>query len=460
MLKRLHLENFMAHEGTIIDLGPGLSVLTGPNNTGKSAVVEALRCLATNPPPRSVIRHGAKEARVSAEFEDGTRVTWIRRKTYAGYEILRPGAEEPEEFYKFGRTPPQAVLDVLRLGSVELEGRADEAVDVHIGDQRYPIFLLDRPPSAIAAFFASSSESAHLLAMQDNLKNKVRRERRHEADLSGRMEVLAADLDMADSLPRLSLDLDEASRRYERLERLRQLLPKLAGQAERIRELRARADEARQRLAVLSKAEPPAQLWPATQLSQWLSKHAGLQGRKHHATARIRALRPLVQPPQLFPAEPLRHVMRRMQTVRAALARGEKRRKILDALEQAPTLFPVDALHALLKQRDRLHRRITGAKARCAALEKVEILGPPPQSPDRSALDAVQTVATRLRALHVERGKIVQHLQDNADALQQVRQMTETVLETSGTCPLCGQTLDAETFLKGGHGHDNADDNS
>ena len=102
MLTRLILENFMAHGRTELPLGPGLTVLTGPNNVGKSAVVEALRCLASNPTPRHYIRHGAKEARVTAVFEDGTEVTWVRREKYAQYEILRPGAAEPELFTKLG----------------------------------------------------------------------------------------------------------------------------------------------------------------------------------------------------------------------------------------------------------------------------------------------------------------------------------------------------------------------
>ena len=39
------------HAATVLDFPPGLSVLTGPNNIGKSAVVEALRCLTQNPVP-------------------------------------------------------------------------------------------------------------------------------------------------------------------------------------------------------------------------------------------------------------------------------------------------------------------------------------------------------------------------------------------------------------------------
>ena len=57
MIQRIILDDFLAHKHTELALGPGVTVLTGPNNSGKSAMVEALRCVATNPPPRHFIRH-------------------------------------------------------------------------------------------------------------------------------------------------------------------------------------------------------------------------------------------------------------------------------------------------------------------------------------------------------------------------------------------------------------------
>lgn len=161
----------MAHERTEMELGLGVTALTGPNNTGKSAIVEALRCVATNPVPKHYIRHGAKEARVTIELDDGTQVVWVRKKRSSGYELWRPGAEEPEEYWKFGRKPPQDILDALKLDLVELE--TGNEIDVHVGNQREPVFLLNQPPSNAAAFFAASTESAHLLAMQNLLKRQT-----------------------------------------------------------------------------------------------------------------------------------------------------------------------------------------------------------------------------------------------------------------------------------------------
>ena len=192
MLVKLTLENFLAHGRTVIELGPGLTVLVGPNNSGKSAVVEGLRCLATNPAPRHFIRHGAKQARVEAEFSDGTRVTWIRKDKSSGYEIRRPGSDTPEEYWKLQGKVPEKVQEVLRLNLVQLES-VGRSLDVHLGNQKEPIFLLNEPPSAMAAFFASSTESAHLLAMQKALRHKVRAAQGDERRVRGRLAELARD---------------------------------------------------------------------------------------------------------------------------------------------------------------------------------------------------------------------------------------------------------------------------
>jgi len=42
MIRRIILENYMAHVRTVIEPADGLTVLAGPNNCGKTAVVETL----------------------------------------------------------------------------------------------------------------------------------------------------------------------------------------------------------------------------------------------------------------------------------------------------------------------------------------------------------------------------------------------------------------------------------
>jgi predicted ATP-dependent endonuclease of OLD family len=70
MIKRIELTNFMSHEHTVIEPAAGLTVLIGPNNCGKSAIVAALQILASNENSTYVMRHGAKECSVKVETDE------------------------------------------------------------------------------------------------------------------------------------------------------------------------------------------------------------------------------------------------------------------------------------------------------------------------------------------------------------------------------------------------------
>src|SRR5277367_6492702 len=86
MITRIELTNFMSHEHTVIEPAAGLTVLMGPNNCGKSAIVAALQILASNENSTYVMRHGAKEVSVKVETDDGHIIEW-RRKNSPSYLI-------------------------------------------------------------------------------------------------------------------------------------------------------------------------------------------------------------------------------------------------------------------------------------------------------------------------------------------------------------------------------------
>ena len=180
----------MAHKATSIELSPGVTVITGPNNIGKSAVVEAIRYLVYNPSPKNVIRHGAKKAVVCLELDSGEIITWQRQDKNASYTIQQPG-QEPEAYHKFGRDVPDDVRSLLRLELVETD---TGKLDIHLGNQREPIFLLDRPGSHAAGFFAASSEADYLLKMQQALKSRIDQANRDKKRLSQELTDLAKQL--------------------------------------------------------------------------------------------------------------------------------------------------------------------------------------------------------------------------------------------------------------------------
>ncbi len=70
MLKNLYIENIAVIEKTTIDFSGGLNVLTGETGAGKSIVIDAINAILGNRTSRDLIRNGAENAFVSAEFDE------------------------------------------------------------------------------------------------------------------------------------------------------------------------------------------------------------------------------------------------------------------------------------------------------------------------------------------------------------------------------------------------------
>lgn len=414
MIRKFVLDNFMAHGHTELDLDPGMTVLTGPNNTGKSALVEGLRCLATNPPPKAFIRHGADKARVEAHLEDEdgkvTKVAWVRRKASAVYELTPPGPDhepgEPEVFAKLGKGHvPEEVRAALRLDPVTLETGQD--VDVHIGNQREPIFLLNMPPSAAAAFFAASTESAHLLAMQNLLKRRVQEARREEKALAGRIADLEQDLDSLAGLPHLALAVEQAGEQERALEEKRQQLPRLAELLDSLQSLSRNAARARERGTVLGKLTPPARPAEARDLARTIQEMAGVERSVRILSKRTQSLSGLVPLPDTAVTADLSRTTADLEDLQTRADRLQKRVRFLAGLQPSPTPRPVADLSGLVHDLEEME---TARQDKDKHLKKI--------TKERESLD--REIENRLAEL--------------------------------GECPLCHARLDSNAFL--GRGKD------
>lgn len=119
MLTRLTIENFQAHRELTVELDPKLTVLTGPSDVGKSAIIRALTWVVLGEPDGdSFIRHGAKQARVRLTV--GKRVILRERGKGANrYELDR------DEFKAFGKDVPPEVRELLQMTELNFQLQHD-----------------------------------------------------------------------------------------------------------------------------------------------------------------------------------------------------------------------------------------------------------------------------------------------------------------------------------------------
>jgi exonuclease SbcC len=86
-LVRISVENFRAVRKTAIDFAPGLNVLYGPNDLGKSTVAMAIRAALLTPPGSSEAEtyaswFTAENPRVELIFADNNEHYWRVKKTF------------------------------------------------------------------------------------------------------------------------------------------------------------------------------------------------------------------------------------------------------------------------------------------------------------------------------------------------------------------------------------------
>ncbi len=111
---RVRVKNFQSIEDAEIVID-GFVVICGPNNSGKTALMRAIRGLFNNAAPGSYLRNGANFLSVEIEFDDGTTVLWekgwekpgkkgaaVNRYTINGYQISSVGRGVPPEVEALG----------------------------------------------------------------------------------------------------------------------------------------------------------------------------------------------------------------------------------------------------------------------------------------------------------------------------------------------------------------------
>ena len=111
MAVRIRVRNFQSIEDAEVEVS-GLTVVTGQNNSGKTALMRAVRGVFENSGGDAFVRHGTDALAVHLDFGDAD-VTWTKgpkvKPTYiVGGKTINPGRSVPDEVTSLGVAPVQA----------------------------------------------------------------------------------------------------------------------------------------------------------------------------------------------------------------------------------------------------------------------------------------------------------------------------------------------------------------
>lgn len=141
MIKSVLLKNFMSHKDSYLELDPGLNVITGDNEAGKSNVLRAIDWIVNNRPSGdSMCSHWGGET-MAGVVVDGKLVQRYRLENGQNlYTITHENGEE-EELRAFGKGVPAWVQELLNIAPVNMHSQMDGP------------FLLNQSPADVARYF-------------------------------------------------------------------------------------------------------------------------------------------------------------------------------------------------------------------------------------------------------------------------------------------------------------------
>jgi len=138
-IKKLIINNFQSHKNTEITFDEGLTVILGPTDSGKSAIIRALKWVLYNEPRGTdFISVGSNSCRVTVEMDDGTIITRERSNNKNRYILITKGSKQI--FEGFGNTVPVEITKAHGIPKIYLD--RDSTCAVNLAEQLDGPFLL------------------------------------------------------------------------------------------------------------------------------------------------------------------------------------------------------------------------------------------------------------------------------------------------------------------------------
>lgn len=395
-IRSIRLLNFRAHTDTTLPLFPGVTVLSGDNDLGKTTLARtALLAVAYGESADTVLQHGAKEARVEIRLENNRTLEWVRKASGSPKVLYR--LREGENVLNEGRPAKRGEVPEWAQAALGI-ARVDE-LDIQLGNQKSPVFLLDEPASTRARLLSVGRESGRLHALMEAYADIKRKDR--ETTRTGEQEIAT----LRDKLAAGAA-----------LEGQVDALATLAGLAGDIERFKVSQDSLQRRLARLSAAE--AAVSRASEIACELE------------------LLP-ERTPELLPSARLGALV---STMESALRRAGLSLQLPEVT--VPVLAETQTIVTLGQRLNQLAKKLDGA-----VLPDVPVI---PEVPDTKRITrAVETLTARASASTTAATQLAQ-VESGAAAAK--RQIEALVQELGGHCPTCGGGLTASSYLAA-HAH-------
>lgn len=228
MIEQIRIENLGVIADAQVELGSGLTAITGETGAGKTMLLTGLGLILGGRADPAVVRTGAATASAEGVFAVAVDSPAALRAAEAGAELddgaltaLRTvAAAGRSRAYLGGRTVPQGVLAELAEHLVTVHGQSDQVRLRSSARQRAALdaFAGDEHARLVDDYRASWAQRQRLVAELDDLVAGAK-ERGREAEL---LRIGLAEVERVDPQPGEDLELAQEAERLGHAEDLRQ----------------------------------------------------------------------------------------------------------------------------------------------------------------------------------------------------------------------------------------------
>ena len=235
MATTVKVKNFQSIKSATVEI-EGFTVITGKNNSGKTALQRAIKGVFENTRGHSFVRHGEDNCEVSVSFSDGNKVTWFKGKKENKYVI------NGKTYDKVGSGVPDPLKD-LGIYPISCGGKM---ISPQIAPQfTGQVFLLNETGSVLAE---AVSDVERVSILNKALKESERDKRSASSELKVRkkdLKGLNANLSLYEGLDELGLEI-------ERLDLVQKELDQISTEIDELVDLRDRYETAQETVLFLS----------------------------------------------------------------------------------------------------------------------------------------------------------------------------------------------------------------
>lgn len=149
---KLIVKDYQIIKQASLEFKPGLTVIVGPSNNGKSSLIKAMKSAIYTESGTTPIRHGADSYTVAIQNNKHS-VIYQKKEGNTNYVV------DGKKFSKFGLSTPEEVVNALNIKEVVLNGNK---IQLNFWDQMDKPFLLDKSGGDLFKFIVDSGDDDRL----------------------------------------------------------------------------------------------------------------------------------------------------------------------------------------------------------------------------------------------------------------------------------------------------------